>query len=109
MWLFMRRGVYDFAEGLKLVKRRAELMSTAEGGKMVALMKFDRDVLESAIASSPDVVIANDNSEGQVVISGKPEAIDEVLEKVQAKKSCGVKRFRSISFSFHGIGGHRIY
>jgi len=90
-------GVYDFAEGLKLVKRRAELMSTAEGGKMVALMKFDRDVLESAIASSPDVVIANDNSEGQVVISGKPEAIDEVLEKVQAKKAVEL----NVSGAFH--------
>ncbi|MGY6530643.1 MAG: ACP S-malonyltransferase [Cyanobacterium sp.] len=90
-------GVYDFAEGLKLVKRRAELMSTAEGGKMVALMKFDRDILESAIASSHDVVIANDNSEGQVVISGKPQAIDEVLDKVQAKKAVEL----NVSGAFH--------
>lgn len=90
-------GVYDFAEGLKLVKRRAELMSTAEGGKMVALMKFDRDVLENAIASEEDVVIANDNSEGQVVISGTPGAIDVVLEKVQAKKAVEL----NVSGAFH--------
>ncbi|AFZ47538.1 malonyl CoA-acyl carrier protein transacylase [Cyanobacterium stanieri PCC 7202] len=90
-------GVYDFAEGLKLVKRRAELMSTAAGGKMVALMKFDRNILESAIASEDNVVIANDNSEGQVVISGKPEAIDIVLEKVQAKKAVEL----NVSGAFH--------
>ncbi|MBE9222014.1 ACP S-malonyltransferase [Cyanobacterium stanieri LEGE 03274] len=90
-------GVYDFAQGLQLVKRRAELMSTAQGGKMVALMKFDRDILEGAIASNPDVVIANDNSEGQVVISGKPEAIDQVLEQVQAKKAVEL----NVSGAFH--------
>ena len=69
-------GVYDFATGLRLVKRRAELMSQAKGGKMVALMKFKRDILETAITQTENVVIANDNSEGQVVISGEPNAVD---------------------------------
>ena len=51
-------------------------MSQAKGGKMVALMKFKRDILETAITQTENVVIANDNSEGQVVISGEPNAVD---------------------------------
>jgi [acyl-carrier-protein] S-malonyltransferase len=90
-------GVYSFEEGLQLVKRRAELMSKAEGGKMVALMKFDRDVLENSVSSHDQVVIANDNSEGQVVISGTPAGIEEVLAQVKAKKAVELK----VSGAFH--------
>ena len=90
-------GVYDFATGLKLVKQRAELMSQAQGGKMVALMMFKRDILETAIAQTENVVIANDNSEGQVVISGEPNAVDRVVEEVKAKKVVPLK----VSGAFH--------
>ena len=90
-------GVYDFATGLKLVKRRGELMSQAQGGKMVALMKFKRDILETAVAQAENVVIANDNSDGQVVISGEPNAVDEVLAEVNAKKTVPLK----VSGAFH--------
>lgn len=90
-------GVFDFESGLRLVKRRAELMNSAEGGKMVALMKFKREELEIEIDKNPDVVIANDNSELQVVISGKPEAVDELLTKVKAKRAVELK----VSGAFH--------
>ncbi len=90
-------GVYSFEEGLKLVKSRGELMSKAQGGKMVALMKFDRNILENAVSAHDQVVIANDNSEGQVVISGTPEAIEQVLEQVNAKKVAELK----VSGAFH--------
>ncbi len=90
-------GVYDFATGLKLVKCRGELMSQAAGGKMVALMKFKRDILETAVAKAENVVIANDNSEGQVVISGEPDAVDGVVEEVKAKLAIPLK----VSGAFH--------
>ena len=90
-------GVFDFATGLKLVKRRAELMSEAAGGKMVALMKFDRSQLEAAIAAIPDVVLANDNSEQQVVISGTPEAVDQLCSQVKSKRAIPLK----VSGAFH--------
>ena len=89
--------VFDFATGLKLVKRRAELMSEAAGGKMVALMKFDRSQLEEAIAGTPDVVLANDNSEQQVVISGTPEAVDQLCSQVKTKRAIPLK----VSGAFH--------
>ncbi len=90
-------GVFDFEAGLRLVKRRAELMNTAAGGQMVALIKFNREQLDTQIAQTPDVVIANDNSALQVVISGKPEAIEQVLSQVKTKLAVPLK----VSGAFH--------
>ena len=89
--------VFDFESGLKLVKKRAELMDSAAGGKMAALMKFDRSELSAALATIPNVVLANDNSEGQVVISGTPEAVEEILAKVKAKRVMAL----NVSGAFH--------
>jgi [acyl-carrier-protein] S-malonyltransferase len=89
--------VFDFESGLQLVKKRAELMATAEGGKMAALMKFDRAQLENAIAQTPNVVLANDNSPEQVVISGTPEAVESVLAQVKAKRAVTL----NVSGAFH--------
>ncbi|MGA1411478.1 MAG: ACP S-malonyltransferase, partial [Prochlorotrichaceae cyanobacterium] len=90
-------GVFDFATGLKLVKRRAELMDQASGGMMAALLGFKTDQLEEAIAATPDVIIANDNCPGQVVISGTPEAVEAVLAQVKTRKSVPLK----VSGAFH--------
>lgn len=89
--------VFDFATGLKLVKSRSELMDHAAGGKMAAVMKFDRQKLESVIDNIPDLVIANDNSTEQVVISGTPEAVDTALEQITAKRIITLK----VSGAFH--------
>jgi [acyl-carrier-protein] S-malonyltransferase len=89
--------VYDFSTGLKLVEKRGELMDRAEGGKMVALMKFDRVTLETVISATENVVIANDNSDGQVVISGEPNAVDGVVNEVKAKLAVPLK----VSGAFH--------
>ncbi|XTZ20175.1 MAG: ACP S-malonyltransferase [cyanobacterium endosymbiont of Rhopalodia fuxianensis] len=89
--------VFDFATGLQLVQRRAQLMDTVTGGKMAALMKFDRSQLEQVIAANPNVVLANDNSDQQVVISGTPEAVKEVLSQIKAKRAVLLK----VSGAFH--------
>ncbi len=88
---------FDFESGLRLVKKRAELMNNAAGGKMAALMKFDRQQLSVALAETPNVVLANDNSKGQVVISGTPEAVEKILEKVKAKRVMTL----NVSGAFH--------
>ncbi|WP_373535621.1 ACP S-malonyltransferase [Microcoleus sp.] len=90
-------GVFDFETGLRLVKRRAELMDTASGGKMVALIGFDRQQLELQIQYSQDVVLANDNSEAQVVISGTPEAVEDLLAKIKVKRAVKL----NVSGAFH--------
>lgn len=90
-------GVFDFEAGLNLVKRRAELMDSSAGGMMAALMGFDRQQLDQQIQQTDDVVLANDNSPAQVVISGTPTAVDELLGKVKAKR---VVRL-NVSGAFH--------
>jgi [acyl-carrier-protein] S-malonyltransferase len=89
--------VFDFETGLRLVKHRSQLMDAAAGGKMVALMKFDRNKLEQLIAATPDIVIANDNSPEQVVISGTPDAIAAVLGQISVKRAVELK----VSGAFH--------
>lgn len=89
--------VFDFEAGLRLVKRRAQLMDAATGGKMVALMKFDREKLKKNLDKIPNVVLANDNSEMQVVVSGTPEAVDALVAEVQAKRATSL----NVSGAFH--------
>ncbi|MBD2195607.1 MULTISPECIES: ACP S-malonyltransferase [Calothrix] len=90
-------GVFGWAEGLRLVKRRAELMDSVSGGMMAALMNFDREQLDTAIAATPDAVLANDNSPAQVVISGTPDAVQKVMSEVKAKRAIPLK----VSGAFH--------
>ena len=90
-------GVFDWAAGLRLVKRRAEIMDSSAGGMMAALIKFDREQLEQQIEQTPDVVLANDNSPAQVVISGTPSAVESVLSQVKAKRAIPLK----VSGAFH--------
>jgi [acyl-carrier-protein] S-malonyltransferase len=90
-------GVFDFAAGLQLVKRRAELMNSASDGMMAALIGFDRDQLEQQLEETPDAVLANDNNAGQVVISGTPVAVESVLSHVKAKRAIRL----NVSGAFH--------
>lgn len=90
-------GVFDFESGLRLVKRRAELMNSASEGGMAALLGFDRHALEHAVHSIPDVVLANDNNDSQVVISGTHEAIDAVIAQVKTKRAVKL----NVSGAFH--------
>ena len=90
-------GVFDWAPGLGLVKARAELMDNAAGGKMVALIGFDRQQLHEKIAQTPDVVLANDNSSAQVVISGTPEAVEALLPQIKVKRAIHL----NVSGAFH--------
>lgn len=90
-------GSIDFRAGLKLVQRRAELMDEASGGKMVALMGFDRSALDAAVDTLPDVVLANDNHADQIVVSGSPSAVDALLTSLKVKRTVPLK----VSGAFH--------
>jgi [acyl-carrier-protein] S-malonyltransferase len=90
-------GVFDFETGLQLVKRRAELMDLAAEGGMTALLGFDRAALEAAISTTEDVVLANDNSIAQVVISGTTAGIATVLAKIKVKRAIPL----NVSGAFH--------
>lgn len=90
-------GVFDWSAGLHLVKQRAQLMDSAAGGMMAALIGFNREQLQQQIAQTPDVVLANDNNSAQVVISGTPAAVEAVLSQVKAKRTIPLK----VSGAFH--------
>jgi [acyl-carrier-protein] S-malonyltransferase len=91
-------GVFDFETGLKLVKQRAQLMDHAvDDGKMVALIGFDRNQLQDQIAQIENVVLANDNHAGQVVISGTIAAVDRLLSQIKVKKAVPL----NVSGAFH--------
>lgn len=90
-------NVFEFEAGLKLVKRRSELMSQASEGMMAALMGFKRPELDELLASTEGAVLANDNSPGQVVISGTPDGVQSVMDTIKAKRKVALK----VSGAFH--------
>ncbi|MCW8444755.1 ACP S-malonyltransferase [Fluoribacter gormanii] len=69
-------GVFDFATGLNLVKRRAELMNDAKEGGMAAIVGISAAKVEEIIKENRlNLVIANYNSPMQTVISGTKESV----------------------------------
>jgi [acyl-carrier-protein] S-malonyltransferase len=90
-------GVFDADTGLALMKRRSELMAAAGGGAMTAVMGFDRGELDDLVAATEGVVIANDNSSAQVVLSGTPEAVAAVCGSLRCKRAVPL----AVSGAFH--------
>jgi len=90
-------GVFDVSTGLRLMKTRSELMAGAGGGAMTAVMGFDRGELEHLVAANEGVVIANDNSSAQVVLSGTPEAVAAVSGQLTCKRAIPL----AVSGAFH--------
>ena len=96
--------VLQFEDALRLVARRGELMA-AEGrtGGMAAVIGLDRAAISAVIdtAYGPiDLVIANDNAPGQVVISGTDDALDAVEPLLRAAGAKRVIRL-NVSGAFH--------
>ena len=90
-------GVFDLETGLSLMKTRSELMAAAGGGAMTAVIGFDRNQLDELVSGIDGVSIANDNSEAQVVISGRPEAVGQVSEQLKCKRAIPL----AVSGAFH--------
>jgi [acyl-carrier-protein] S-malonyltransferase len=87
-------GALPFADALRLVRRRGELMKQAgvvSPGGMAAIMGLDIPALDSLCSQAsrldvdpPEVVqVANDNCPGQVVISGSSQALERALALAQ--------------------------
>ena len=90
-------GVFDLETGLTLMRERSTLMAQAGGGAMTAVLGFDRAELEALVAAESDVVIANDNSSAQVVLSGRPEAVARVAGALTCKRAVPL----AVSGAFH--------
>lgn len=74
-------GTFDFAEGLKLVQKRGELMDQAcaasLGGMAALIGGQENDVRQ--LAADEDVDIANINAPGQIVISGELAKVEAAI------------------------------
>ncbi|MGH2581418.1 MAG: ACP S-malonyltransferase [Anaerolineales bacterium] len=93
----------DFATGLKLVRRRGELMKQAgeqNPGGMAAILGLEIETLDKICADASTggevVQVANDNCPGQVVISGHSGAVQRAMD---AAKAAGAKRALPLAVS----------
>ena len=70
--------VYDFETGFKIVVERGRLMSTQDGGSMLAVLGDDLSVIEKILQDIEcfEVDIANYNSPNQIVLSGTNYGIE---------------------------------
>lgn len=75
-------GVLAFEDALKLVYRRGQLMEEAypQGYGMTAVIGLDLHTVTKLCNTRSDVYVANYNSETQIVIAGKDEAMSEISE-----------------------------
>ena len=72
-------------------------MVNAGQGSMAAIIGFDRNELDLLVKQSKDVVIANDNSSSQVVLSGSTEALDNLSREIACKRFLKL----NVSGAFH--------
>lgn len=80
-------SVISLADTAKILRLRGRAMSNAfpSGGAMAAILGLDIETVEKLVreVNSDDnfVQIANDNSDGQIIISGYKKAVDRAMEK----------------------------
>ncbi len=96
-------GTLSFADGLRLVRKRGELMKRAgelAPGGMAAVLGVDiptlEKVCEEASTAEELVQVANDNCPGQVVISGAKAAVERAMA---GAKAAGAKRALPLAVS----------
>lgn len=95
-------GVFDFATGLKLVKKRGELMSRVTNGGMAAVIGFNSDqvlrVLREYRLNAID--IANLNAPTQIVIAG-PRSDIERAQRIFEEQGVKMYVILKVSGPFH--------
>lgn len=103
---FVKAGVLDFSDAVKLVRKRGQYMTEAVpsgDGAMSAIMGLDRQVVEQACLEVGDkglVSPANYNMPGQIAIAGSKAAVEAASERLQ---HLGAKRIVPLQVSgpFH--------
>ncbi len=99
-------GTFSLSDTARLLKTRGQAMQQAVPvgeGAMAALLGLDLDVAKEVVdeAAQGDVLAtANDNAPGQVVVSGKREAVERAVDVAKEK---GAKRamLLQVSAPFH--------
>ena len=98
-------GYLDFSETLKILRIRGDAMqnSVPKGqGGMVAVLGSTVDIIEEILTENKknfNSQIANDNSEGQIVLSGKTEDLEKLILILKDKSIKNIKL--PVSAPFH--------
>lgn len=98
---YLVAGALSFEDALRLVRRRGELMARSDEGTMAAVLGLEDEAVEEACAAADgDVVAANYNAPGQVVISGAVAAVEAASERA---REAGARRVLplDVSGAFH--------
>lgn len=96
-------GALDFADAVRLVALRGELMQRAypDGYGMTAILGLDQDGVERLLADAEGpVYLANINAETQLVIAGSDAAMAKVAERARAQ-GAGCARRLAMSVPSH--------
>ena len=96
-------GALSVTDAIRVVARRGELMEAAVPagvGAMAAVLGAEASLIEETLSEIPEVWIANYTCPGQIVISGKKEAVEAAAEALKAR---GIKRVLMLNVSgpFH--------
>jgi len=98
-------GYLDFSETIMLLKKRGDAMQNAvpngEGG-MVAVLGSNIEIIEEILKENKNnffAQIANDNSEGQIVLSGKNQDLNKLIEVLKSNNIKNIKL--PVSAPFH--------
>ncbi len=94
-------GAFDFITGLKLVKKRGELMAQVRGGGMLAVIGLPLERIKSILQEHglDAIDYANFNSSNQIVISGVADDINHAQD-ILAKEASMCVPLR-VSGAFH--------
>ncbi|MFN1834052.1 ACP S-malonyltransferase [Balneola sp. MJW-20] len=101
-------GAVSFEEALKVVRRRGELMQKAgtdNPGTMAAVIGMDDEAVEKVCADATEatgkeVIAANYNCPGQLVISGYLEAVEKAVELAK-ENGARMAKLLPVSGAFH--------
>lgn len=96
-------NVMDFADAVKVTRKRGMYMQNEVPvgvGGMYAVLGATKETVEEVCNPIADVYVANYNCPGQIIISGKAEALEEAKVQLTEKK---VKRIMPLKVSgpFH--------
>ncbi|CUB23384.1 Polyketide biosynthesis malonyl CoA-acyl carrier protein transacylase PksC [Bacillus subtilis] len=96
-------GAFDFETGLKLVRKRGELMSMVSNGGMAAIMGLNEEQVAKALKEYHlhDVDIANVNAPYQIVISGKKDEIEKAASLFETMTEVTMVLPLNVSGAFH--------
>ena len=101
-------GAVAFKDALKVVRKRGQLMQEAGSsnpGTMAAIIGMadehvEQVCLEATTLTNKEVVAANYNCPGQLVISGYIEAVEKAVE-IAAQKGARMAKILPVSGAFH--------